>query len=84
MTDDLAAPSLVHNFIAMSYSPKTPNLDQNRFFGPVSPLTDGFEKQQDTCSMRFQALCIMLWPFVNHIWSYSPETSNFGRKQRFF
>ena len=44
-----------------SYSPETLNLCQNwRFFCPVWPWiqTDDPEKQQGTCSMLLQALCI--------------------------
>ena len=47
-------------------------------------LTDDLEKQYDMFSMLFQALCIISQSSVNSNLCYSPETSNLGKKQRYF
>ena len=70
-----------------SYSPKTPNLGQNRWFFvcPVWPwnLTADTEKEYGTSSILHQALYIISKPWVNSNWSYSPETRNSGQNRRF-
>ena len=69
-----------------SYSLETLNLGKNRRFFVPWPwnLTDDLEKEKDTSSMLFQALCIISKPSVNSKWSCNPETPNLGQNQRFF
>ena len=79
----ISKPSVYLNW---SYSPETLNLGKNwRFFCPVWPWiqTDDPEKQQGTCSMLLQALCIISKPSVYSNWSYSLETLNSGQNWQF-
>ena len=46
-------------------------------------LTDDPQKQQGISFMLLQALCIILYSFLNSNWSYSPETPNWGQIRRF-
>ena len=46
-------------------------------------LTDDLEKQQGTSPKHYQAICIISSPYVNSIWSYSPETAKLGQIRRF-
>ena len=47
-------------------------------------LTDDLEKEKDTSSILRQILCVILKPWLNSNWIYSPETLNSGQNQRLF
>ena len=49
-----------------------------------SNLMDDLEKQQGTCLMLCQAVCIISKPSVNSNWSFSPEKLSLGENRRFF
>ena len=84
------------NFIQTSKSKGLDSCDQpnnltqielkSSIFGDVWPsnLMDDLKKQEGTCSMQCQALCITSQPLVNSNWSYSPEMLNSGEKWRIF
>ena len=39
-------------------------------------LTDDLENQQGTAPKQYQALCVILSPYVKSNWSYGPETAS--------
>ena len=41
-------------------------------------LTDDLDKQSDTSSKQHQALCIILWLYVNSNRNYGPKTAKWG------
>ena len=86
-----ATSSFVQHFIAIGefklelQSGNAQSGSNSTIFRAVWPwnLTDDPQKQQGISSVRFQALCIILYPLVNSNWSYSPEASNLGQIRRF-
>ena len=55
------------------------------FFSRVTYKFYGWpSKKKGISSMPLQALCIISYPLVNSILSYSPETLNLGQNRRFF
>ena len=81
-----ATSSFVHHFVAIGEF-KLELQSGNAQFGSNSKilramwpwnLTDDLEKQQGTCSMLLQALCIISSSYVNSNWSYGLETAKLG------
>ena len=87
-----ATSSFVQHFLAigefkLELQPRNAQYGSNStIFKAVWPwnLTDVLQNEKGTSSMLLQALCIISYPLVNSILSYSPETLNSGQNRRFF
>ena len=81
-----ATSSFVHHFVAIGefklelQSGNAQFGSNSTIFRAVWPwnLKDDLEKQLGTSSKQHQAICIILSPYVNSNWSYSPETVKLG------